>query len=159
MASPNVSQAELATLDGVSSAIQTQLDAKTSTSSIVLNFAAANSATIGSSYANVDSVVNQSVTIPQTRTYVVMLTHFGIYPSSTLSDDVYFQLIVDNSAAGEFGIGQSYQSDATQKRLNGCMMQAVSLTSGSRNIRIQAKATTGGRATVDSLCKFQLAII
>jgi len=162
-----VSVTETGYVAGATSALQTQIDSKIGSSGGTLTgafksavqFVGSGSHTIGSSFGDLTGMANQSVNFPTTQTYLFILVLNNVYPSATNNDDITFQLMIDDVASGTYStIGMAHI--ATQPRLGATVILKVSsVSSGSHNIRVQAKSVNGGNVTYDTLTTIDLIII
>lgn len=144
------------------SPIQAQIDAITGGNNAVfkeaLGWFVTGSTTVGTSYADLSNVANQTVTFPASGDYIFLLCCQDPFPAAATNDELYMQVMIDNVASGEFPV-ITFNADSAQRRMSFSSVITIAVTAGDRNIRVQMKSLNGGRITVDSAVSLQLIML
>lgn len=132
---------ELGYVNGVTSAIQTQLGEVAAAGAYIdyLSWSPTNHVLTSTSYVDINGVTNQSLTIPATGNYIAILCISGPYASG--GDLVAnFGLSIDNATSVDFTA--TPVGVTTNIRLAGAIATLkTSITAGSRTFKVQAKVS------------------
>ncbi len=116
--------------------------------------------TTSSSYADIDSNFEVTISVPITGTYLVMLKSGGLYDAASGGCEARFRILVDGYAATTDDKRWEGSIPSASVRENWSCQETVSLTAGSRTFKIQWKRQSGGgTVALDTTSHFNLQAI